>query len=51
MDLGQDMRLVTDLLHELDQKVAGTPTAPDATGSQEPEGIPGSFAGGGEILR
>ena len=40
VDLGQDMRLVTDLLHDLNQKVAGTPTAPDATGSQEPEGIP-----------
>lgn len=40
VDLGQDMRLVTDLLHDLDQKVAGTPTAPDVTGSQEPEGIP-----------
>ncbi|WP_259330942.1 hypothetical protein [Acetobacter pasteurianus] len=40
VDLGQDMRLVTDLLHDLNQKVAGTPTASDATGSQEPEGIP-----------
>lgn len=40
VDLGQDMRLVTDLLHDLNRKVAGTPTAPDATEPQEPDGIP-----------
>ncbi|WP_010512442.1 hypothetical protein [Komagataeibacter europaeus] len=45
VDLGQDMRLVTDLLHDLNQKVAGPPTAPDATGSQEPEGIPDELTG------
>ena len=40
VDLRQDMRLVTDLLDDLNRKVAGTPTAPDATEAQEPDGIP-----------
>lgn len=40
VDLRQDMRLVTDLLDDLNRKVATEPTAPDATGSQEPGGIP-----------
>jgi len=46
VDLGQDMRLVTDLLDDLNRKVATKPTAPDATGSsQEPDGIPDELTG------
>ena len=40
VDIDYEVRRVTDLLHDLNQKVAGTATVPDATGSQEPEGIP-----------
>lgn len=40
VDIDYEVRLVTDLLDDLNRKVATKPTAPDATGSQEPDGIP-----------
>lgn len=45
VELGQDMRQVTDLLNDLDRKVSGKPTAPGTTGSQEPGGIPEELVG------
>jgi hypothetical protein len=45
VELGQDMRLVTDMLSHLDRKVSGKPTAPGATVSQEPGGIPEELVG------
>ena len=40
VDIDYEVRRVTDLLHDLNQKVAGTATVPETTEPQEPEGIP-----------
>ncbi|WP_240322984.1 hypothetical protein [Acetobacter pomorum] len=40
VELGQDMRLVSDILADLERKVSGKPAAAGETGSQEPGGIP-----------
>lgn len=43
--LGQEMRVVTDLLNDLDRKVSGKPTAPETTSSEEDGGIPDELMG------
>lgn len=45
VDLNQHMKVVTDLLNDLEKKVSSKPTAPGATGSQEPGGIPEELVG------
>ncbi|MCE2564720.1 hypothetical protein [Komagataeibacter sp. FNDCF1] len=43
--LGQNMRVVTDLLNDLDRKVSGKPTMPETTSSEEDGGIPDELMG------
>ncbi|OUJ01208.1 hypothetical protein HK15_09055 [Acetobacter orientalis] len=43
--LSQDMRVVTDLLNDLDRKVSGKPTAPKTTSFEEDGGIPDELMG------
>ena len=45
VELGQDMRLVSDILADLERKVSGKPAAAGETGSQEPGGIPEELVG------
>lgn len=45
VELGQDMRQVTDVLADLERKVSGKPSAARETGSQEPGGIPEELVG------
>lgn len=45
VDLNQHMKVVTDLLNDLEKKVSSKPTGPGATGSQEPGGIPEELVG------
>lgn len=40
VDIDYEVRRVTDLLHDMNQKVAGKPTVPETTEPQEPDGIP-----------
>lgn len=45
VELGQDMRQVSDILADLERKVSGKPAAAGETGSQEPGGIPEELVG------